>query len=157
MSELSLIERIDADLRQAMREKDEAAKLALRSIKAALTEASKAGKAQRSLTDEEALQVIARLAKQRREAMAEFEKAGRAALAAREEAELAVLQRYLPEPLSPAEIEGLARQAIQETGARSPRDMGRVMSALMPRVRGRAEGKVVSQIVRRLLSDPESP
>ncbi len=156
MSELSLIERIDADLRQAMREKDEAAKLALRSIKAALTEASKAGKAQRSLTDEEALQVIARLAKQRREAMAEFEKAGRAALAAREEAELAVLQRYLPEPLSQAEIEALARQAIQETGASSPREMGKVMSVLMPRVRGRAEGKVVSQIVRRLLSDQTS-
>ncbi len=157
MSELSLIERIDADLRQAMREKDEAAKLALRSIKAALTEAAKAGKAQRSLTDEEALQVIARLAKQRREAMAEFEKAGRAALAAREEAELAVLQRYLPEPLSPAEIEALARQAIQETGARSPRDMGKVMSVLMPRVRGRAEGKAVSQIVRGLLSGSGSP
>ncbi len=156
MSELSLIERIDADLRQAMREKDEAAKLALRSIKAALTEASKAGKAQRSLTDEEALQVIARLAKQRREAMAEFERAGRAALAAREEAELAVLQRYLPEPLSQAEIEALARQAIQETGASSPREMGKVMSVLMPRVRGRAEGKVVSQIVRRLLSDQTS-
>lgn len=153
MSEQSLIQQIDADLKQAMRAKDEAAKLALRSVKTALTEAAKAGKSERTLSDEDAVRVIAKLAKQRRDAIAEFEKAGRMDLVEKERAELAVLERYLPQPLSEAEVEALARQVIQETGASSPRDMGKVMPVLMQRVAGRADGKLVSQIVRRLLSE----
>lgn len=147
----AMLDQIDADLKQAMREKDEVTKLTLRSVKTALTEASKAEDAL-ELDEDGVLAVIQREAKRRRDAAAEFEKAGRADLAANEQAELAVLERYLPQQMSAGEIEAVVAAAIAETGAASPRDMGVVMSAVMPQVAGRADGRVVNQIVRRLLS-----
>ena len=142
--------RIDADLKQAMRSQDKIALLALRAVKTALTEATKMG-ADHSLTDEQVMAVIQREAKRRREAAAEYERVGAMAPAEQERAELAVFEKYLPRQLSEAEVEALARTVIAETGAITPRDLNKVMPVMMARVAGTADGKVVSQIVRRLL------
>jgi uncharacterized protein YqeY len=147
---LSLQERIDADLKQAMRDQDDVSKLALRAVKTALTVESKAT-ADHDQSEAQVITIIQREAKRRREAAAEFERVGAADRAAQELAELAVLERYLPRQLDPSEIEAIASQVIAETGAASPRDIGRVMPVLMSRLGGAADGKVASQIVRRLL------
>jgi uncharacterized protein YqeY len=149
--EKTLSSRIDADLKEAMRAQDNIAKLALRSVKTALTEASRSGSAQHSLTEEQVLAVIQREAKRRREAAAEYDKVGAKAPADQERAELAVLEQYLPRQLSEAEVEALARTVIAETDATSVRDLNKVMPVMMARVAGTADGKVVSQVVRRLL------
>ena len=148
---LPLAEQIDRDLRQAMRDRDDITKNTLRSVKTAMTEASKSGE-QHEQSEDEILAVIQKQAKQRRDAAAEYERLDAAERAAGERAELAVLERYLPRQLSKAEIEVIARTVIDETGASSMQDMGRVMSATMDQVKGMADGRVVNQIVRRLLS-----
>jgi len=145
------LQQIDAELKQAMRDKDEAAKLTLRSLKTALTEARKA-EGQEALDEDAVAAVIQREAKRRRDAAEAYDQAGRVDLADKERAELAVLAPYLPRQLSDEELEEAASAVIAEVGATSMRDMGAVMSALMPRVAGRANGKRVSQTVRRLLS-----
>jgi uncharacterized protein len=150
-NELPLAEQIDRDLQQAMRDKDDTAKIALRSVKTALTEAAKASE-DHTQSEDDVLAVIQKQAKQRRDAAAEFERVGAADRAASERAELAVLERYLPRQLSEDEIESIVREVIAETGASSMQDMGRVMSTTMPKVQGKADGKVVNQVVRRLLS-----
>jgi hypothetical protein len=152
MAETNLVEQINEDLKKAMREHDETAKLVLRSVKTAITEAQKSGAEQRELTPEEVLRVITKQAKQRRDAIAEYEKAGRMDLADKEKAELKILEHYLPKQLTQAELEQIVQLVIAEVGATSLRDMGKVMSTVMSRVAGKADGKVVSQIVRRMLS-----
>lgn len=148
----SLSARIDADLRQAMRDRDDVAKLTLRSVKTALSEASRAGAANHDLADGEVIAVVTKEAKRRRDAIAEYEKAGRPDLAAAEAAELVILARYLPRQLDEAQIEALAQEVIQAVGATSAREMGKVMAALMERVAGQADGRAVNQVVRRLLA-----
>lgn len=147
----SLVERIDNDLRQAMRDRNEVAKIALRSVKTALTEAAKTGE-QHEQNETEVLGVIQREAKKRRDAAAEYERLGAKERAASELAELEILANYLPRQLSEEEIESIVDACIQETGASSMQDMGRVMSAVMAEVQGAADGKLVSQIVRAKLS-----
>ena len=142
--------RIDADLKQAMRDRDEVTKLTLRSVKTALTEARTSG-AQHELTEDEVLAVVQKEAKRRRDAAAEYERLGDTNRAAAELVELAVLERYLPRQMSEAEVETIARRVIAEVGATSPKQMGAVMAAMMPEVKGQADGKLVSQVVRRLL------
>ena len=142
--------RIDADLKQAMRDRDEVTKLTLRSVKTALTEARTSG-AQHTLSEDEVLAVVQKEAKRRRDAAAEYERLGDANRAAAELVELAVLERYLPRQMSEAEVEVIARRVIAEIGATSPKQMGAVMAAMMPEVKGQADGKLVSQVVRRLL------
>lgn len=151
MSETTLIQQIDTDLKTAMRAKDDVTKLTLRAVKTALTEASKSGGDAHVLTDEDTLAVVAKEAKRRRDAINEYEKANRPDLAASEAAELEVLERYLPKQLSEAEIQTLAEAVIAEVGASSMRDMGKVMSPLMDRIAGQADGRAVNQVVRRLL------
>lgn len=147
---LTLVERLDADLTQAMRDKDEVAKQALRAAKTALTEARTATE-NRPLTDAEAITVLQKLAKRRRDTAAEYEKLGAHERAEAELADVAIYDRYLPQPLTEAEVEAIARQVIAETGATSVRDLGRVMGPVVAQVSGRADGKLVSQVVRRLL------
>ncbi len=118
-AQLSLAEQIDRDLKQAMRERDDVAKLTLRSVKTALTEAAKSGQ-QHALSEEDVLAVIQREAKQRRETAQEYERLGAQEQAANELAELAVLEHYLPQQLTAAEIEEIVRNVIAETGASSP-------------------------------------
>jgi uncharacterized protein YqeY len=105
------------------------------------------------LTDAEVIEVLDRQVKQRRESIELYRKGGRPELADAEEAELAVLREFLPEPLTDAEVERLAREAVAAIGASGPADMGRVMGALVPQTKGRADGKAVSELVRRLLSE----
>jgi uncharacterized protein YqeY len=148
---MTLAEQIDADLKQAMRDKDEIAKLALRAAKTALVEARTAT-ANHALGDAEAIAVLQKLAKRRRDTAAEYEKLGVAERAQSELAEMAVLERYLPRQLSEGEIEEIARIVIAQKGATSLREMGSVMGAVMEQVAGRADGKAVNQVVKRLLS-----
>lgn len=147
----ALLLRIDEDLRQAMRAQDNIAKLTLRSVKTAVTEATKTGSGDHTISDEQVMAVVQREAKRRREAAAEYDKLNATALAEQERAELAILERYMPRQLSEDEIEALARQVIATTGATSVRDLNKVMPLMMGRVAGVADGKAVSQVVRRLL------
>lgn len=105
------------------------------------------------LTDAEVIEVLDRQVKQRHESIELYRQGGRPELANAEEAELAILREFLPEPLTDAEIERLARDAVATTGASGPADMGRVMGVLVPQTKGRADGKAVSDLVRRLLSE----
>ena len=146
-----LAAQIDEDLKQAMRDRDDVKKLTLRSVKTALTEAVKET-SDHSLSPEKVVAVVQKEAKRRREAALEFEKAGDATRAAAELAELAVLEGYLPTQLTEAEVEALARTVIAEVGATSFKELGKVMSPLMARTGGRADGKLVNSVVRRLLN-----
>jgi hypothetical protein len=103
------------------------------------------------LSAEEAMNILQKEAKKRRESIDEAEKAGRTTLADQEKLELGILEEFLPKQLSRQEIESLAREAIAQTGAASANDMGKVMGALMPKVKGVADGKMVNQVVRELL------
>jgi uncharacterized protein YqeY len=143
-------QRLQEDLKRAMRDKAEARKRTLRmALSAVKLEEVEAG---RELTDAEVLAVLQREAKQRRETLEELDRIERPELLATEQADLLILQEYLPQQLSQTEIEDLASQVIADVGAEGPRDTGQVMRVLMPQVKGRADGKLVSQVVRELLS-----
>jgi uncharacterized protein len=150
-TQTALQARIDADLKDAMRSQDQVAKLTLRAVKTAITEAKTAG-ANHDLDESQVLTIVQREAKKRRETAAEYTRLGAAPhLAEQELAELAILERYLPRQLSEAEIEAVAQQTIAETGATSVKEMGKVMAAVMAKLGAAADGKVVSQVVRRHL------
>lgn len=149
---MSLKEQLTSDLKDAMRQRDERRRDVLRYTLAALQNAEIA--AREELDEPAALAVLAKAAKRRRDSIEEFRKAGRQDLVTKEEAELAVLSPYLPEQLSREEIAQAARQAIQETGASSPQEMGKVMAVLMPQLRGRADGGRVNEVVQELLAGP---
>jgi len=146
---MTLLERLESAMRDAMRARDERRTQTLRMAMAAAHNQRIARG--RELTDDEVIEVLTRQVKQRRESMAMYRDAGRAERADAEEAEAAILGEFLPEPPDAGEIERLAQAAIVETGAMSPADVGRVMGRLAPRTRGRADGRVVSEVVRRLL------
>jgi uncharacterized protein YqeY len=150
MDRMTLQDELRADLKTAMREKDEARKSAIRMALAALTYARVEKNA--DLTDEEMTAALSREVKQRRDAMADFQRAGRDDLVAAEAVEIEVLQAYLPEMLDRDAIEAMAREAIEGTGASSPKQIGQVMRVLMPRVQGRADGRLVADIVKELLT-----
>jgi uncharacterized protein YqeY len=147
---MSLIGRIEDELRAATLARETARRDALRLILASLRSAEK--ELQRPLHDEEELQVLQRERKRRVEAAEAFRTAGRAEQAEGEERELAVLEEFMPEPLSEDDIERIVDDAIAEVGATSLRDLGRVMADVMPQVSGRADGSAVSQVVREKLA-----
>ena len=147
---MSLIQRLEAELEQAMKERDGDRRDALRLILSNLRSAEK--ELQRPLHDEEELQVLQRERKKRLEAADAFRGAGREEQADAEERELEVLEEFMPEPLSEEELEEIVDDAIAETGATSLRDLGRVMADVMPQVAGRADGSAVSQLVREKLA-----
>ena len=144
--------RLREDLNTAMKARDELTTATLRMALTAVTTEEVAGKQARELGDDEVLRVLTREAKKRREAAAAFADAGRPDLAERERAEHEVLERYLPTPLGDDELTRLVQAAIAETGASSPRDMGAVMKIVQAQVAGRADGKRVSDEVRRQLA-----
>lgn len=152
---MDLRQQLMEDLKEAMRQQDALRKSTIRSVLAAMkkaeTELDSSGERVR-LTDDGILALIAKQGKQRQESMTEYRKAGREDLAVEEEAELAILQAYLPQQLTREQIEAEAREVIEEVGASSPRDMGKVMKPLMARLRGRADGKLVNEVVRELLA-----
>jgi uncharacterized protein len=147
---MSLIERIEGELRTAMRARDsertETLRLTLSSLRAAEKEV------QRPLKEDEELHVLQRERKRRQEAAEAFRDGGREEQAAKEERELAVIQEFMPEPIGEEELERVIDDAIAETGATSLRDLGRVMADVMPQVAGRADGSAVSQLVREKLA-----
>ncbi|RMH02626.1 MAG: GatB/YqeY domain-containing protein [Planctomycetota bacterium] len=157
-----IVERILADTKAAMKARDKAR---LETLRLAMNELKNAGidkKGAQGLTDEvasptdhldeaEAVAVLQKLVKRRKDAAAQFEQGGRADLAERERAEAAVIEEYLPAGLGEAELEELVRAAIAETGATSMKEMGAVMKAALARAAGRADGSAVSAVVRRLL------
>lgn len=145
----TLKEQIQQDLQQAMRSADVERKTTLRMLSAAVHNAEI--EARKELDDEAVISVIQKQAKQRRESISQFREGSREDLAAKEEAELAILEAYLPAQATPEEIEVEARAAIAETGASGPRDMGKVMPILTRKFAGRADGRVISEVVRRLL------
>ena len=169
-------ERINQDLKKALNEKDELKTSVLRLLKAAILNKEKVERVKLSkteelekleelnqLTDEETLEVIVSEIKKRKESIEQYKKGDRAdlpcpwrrkvqGLIEQEKKELEILQSYLPEPMSQDEIRQLARKAIKRLGASSPRDMGQVMGLLMPQLKGRAEGGLVSKIVQEELS-----
>jgi uncharacterized protein YqeY len=147
---MSLINRMEADLKQAMLDKDTERRDALRLILASLRSAEK--ELQRPLFDDEELQVLQRERKRRVEAAEAFRDGGRAEQAEKEEQELAVLEEFMPEPLSEEELEEIIDDVIAEVGATSLRQLGRVMADVMPQVAGRADGSTVSQVVREKLA-----
>ena len=147
---MSLKDKLTEDLKQAMRQGDELGRSTLRLVMAAIKNAEI--EKRRELEEGELLAIIAKEAKQRHESIAQFERGGRQDLADREEAELQILLAYLPEQLSQEEIEAQARQIIEEVGAASPAQMGQVMRRLMPLMQGKADGKLVSQVVKELLA-----
>jgi uncharacterized protein YqeY len=138
------------DLKDAMRSGDTKRREALRLLTAAFKQVEIDQR--KELTEDDVITILTSEAKKRREAIEEAEKAGRAELAAQEKYELALIQAYLPQQLSRAEIEKFVREAVQEVGATTPKDMGKVMKVLMPRLQGRADGKLVNTIVKEVLS-----
>ncbi len=147
---MSLKDKLTEDLKQAMRQGDELGRSTLRLVMAAIKNAEI--EKRRELEEGELLAIIAKEAKQRHESIDQFERGGRQDLVDREEAELQILLAYLPEQLSREEIEAQARQIIEEVGATSPAQMGQVMRQLMPLMQGKADGKLVSQVVKELLA-----
>lgn len=147
---MSLNERITSDIAAAMKARDAARLSALRMLKAAVM--NKSVEKGRDLGDAEVLQVVTSLVKQRRDSIEQFSKAGRTDLVEKETGEIAVLEQYLPPAATAEEIDAAVAAAIAETGASSPRDIGKVMKAVMPKLAGKhAEGRVVNEAVRRKL------
>jgi uncharacterized protein YqeY len=147
---MSLKERLNTDLHEAMRQRAELRRDTLRMVLAALHNAEIA--AGHEIDDDGALGVLAKEAKQRRESIEEFRKGNRPDLVDKEEAELAVISEYLPQQATREEIMEAARRVVQETGASGPKDLGKVMPVLMQQFRGRAEGRDVSEVVRELFA-----
>jgi len=147
---MALNDQVSADLTAAMKARDPSRLSALRMLKAAVM--NKSVEKGRDLEDGEILQVVASLVKQRRDSIEQFAKAGRSDLVEKETGEIAVLQAYLPPSATPEEIDAAVAEAIAETGASSPKDIGKVMKAVMPKLAGKnADGKAVNDAVRRTL------
>jgi uncharacterized protein YqeY len=151
---MGIRDQLTSDLKEAMRQKDDVRKRTIRSVIAAIkkeeTNLDSSGE-RITLSDKDILGVVAKQAKQRRESISEYARAGRDDLVAEEQAELAVLEIYLPQQMSHEEIEVEVRKVVDEVGATGPQDMGKVMKPLMSRLKGRADGKVINQIVRSIL------
>jgi uncharacterized protein YqeY len=146
---MGLKDRLYKDMQKAAKERNP---LALSALRMALAEIkNREIEARGELEDDAVVKALASMVKKRRESIELFLKGNRPELAEKEEGEISVLSAYLPQGLSEAEVESLAREAVAATGAKSPSDMGRVMKELMPKVAGRADGKLVSEVVRRLL------
>jgi len=151
---VTLRERIQADITAAMRSGEALRRDTLRMAESAIYNAEK--RERRTFSDDEVAAVLAREVKTRRESVEAFRKGGREDLAAKEDAEIAILAAFLPEQLSEAEIEALVREAVAATGASGPRDMGKVMGFVSPKTKGRADGRLVSQVAGRILAEAVS-
>lgn len=148
---MSVFERLDTELKEALKAKDTLKLSVVRMVKASLKnkEIEKMGK----LTDEEVISALSSMAKQRRESIEQFTAAGRTELAEKEKTELEIIQSYLPKQLSPQEIDDIILSAIKECNALSPGDIGKVMKIVSPKTKGTADGKAVNQRVKELLQN----
>jgi uncharacterized protein YqeY len=147
---LKLIEQTQEDLKRSIKDKDGNRVSVLRFLLSSIQ--NREIEKRDALDDDEILAEINSSAKRRRESMEAFEEGGRADLVEKEKAELVILQEYLPEQLSPDEIRGVVQEVVEAVGATTASDLGKVMKELMPRLRGKADGKLVNEIVREALS-----
>lgn len=147
---MSLLELLNSDMKQAMKDKDKTKLSVIRMVKSSLqNEQIRSG---RELTDDEMLTVLTRELKQRKDSLHEFQKADREDLVAGVEEEIKVLSTYMPEQLNEEELRAIVQEVITQVGASSKKDMGKVMSAIMPKVKGKADGALVNKTVQDLLS-----
>lgn len=149
---MALFEKVSEDIKTAMKERDKVALDTLRNIKKVFLEAKTAPGANDTLEDADALKIIQKLAKQGKESAQTYIDAGRQDLADAELAQVSVIERYLPEQLSEAEIEKIVKTIIDQTGATSMKDMGKVMGMANKQLAGKADGKTISGIVKKLLA-----
>ncbi len=149
---MSIKEKLRADLTEAIRSRDEITSGTIRMVLTALTNEEVSGKQARTLSDDEVISVLSREAKKRREAAEAFETGGRGDRAALEKAEGEVIARYLPAQLNLDEIKKMIADAVVSTGASGPGDMGKVMGAIKPLVAGKADGSIVSSLVKEALN-----
>lgn len=149
---MDLFETISNDIKAAMKARDKVRLETLRNIKKVFLEAKTAPGANDTLSDADAMKILQKLAKQGKESAATYTAAGRSDLAEGEVAQVRVIEEYLPKPLSSEELEAAIKAVISETGAESMKDMGKVMGIASKQLAGKAEGKAISDIVRRLLS-----
>lgn len=149
---MALFEKVSEDIKTAMKERDKVALETLRNIKKVFLEAKTAPGANDTLEDADALKMIQKLAKQGKESAQTYIDAGRQELADAELAQVSVIERYLPEQLSEAEIEKIVKTIIEQTGAASMKDMGKVMGMANKQLAGKADGKTISGIVKKLLA-----
>ncbi len=147
---MSLIEDIDSEIKKALKEKEKIRLSTLRLLKASIKNAEI--EKMDTLDETEITDIVSREVKRRKEAIVEYEKGNRPELAEKESQELEVLSEFMPEQLSEKELEGIIKEAIESTQATDTKDLGKVMSQVMPAIKGRAEGKVVNQMVREALS-----
>jgi len=157
---MSLKQRLETDLRTAVKAQDKMRVACLRMLKSKILEKEVSFRSKRGadyvLTDEETVEVIGSYGKQRKDSIESFRQGGRDDLVAKEQAELEIIEEYLPEQMSEDEIRRIVLEAIAEGEATSVKDMGAVMKAVMPRVKGAADGKLVSRIVRDQLTPRDS-
>ncbi|MFX3616045.1 MAG: GatB/YqeY domain-containing protein [Sporolactobacillus sp.] len=147
---MSLIDRLNTDMKEAMKAREKARLSVIRMLKASLhNESIKIGN---PLSDDEALAVLTRELKQRKDSLQEFENAGRQDLVDEVSVEIAIVQSYMPEQLSEDELQSIVDETISEVGAASKTDIGKVMKAIMPKVKGRADGGLINRLVRSKLS-----
>jgi uncharacterized protein YqeY len=146
---MSLIDKLQEDMKLALKSKDELRLSTIRLLRSSVSYA-RIDKGD-ELTDDEVLEVLAKAAKMRRDSIEAAERGGREDVAQRERAELSVISEYLPEQLDEAQIEAIARQIASEVGADDPKDRGKVMGPLMQQIHGRADGKLANQVVERIL------
>lgn len=149
---MDLFEKVSKDIVAAMKAKDKVRLEALRNVKKYFLEAKTAPGAGDVLTDDAAMKILAKLAKQGKDTATLYTEQGRADLAAEELGQVAVIEEYLPQPLSAEELEVAVRSIIAEVGATSPKDMGRVMGVASKQLAGKAEGRAISELVKQLLS-----
>ncbi|GIV43605.1 MAG: aspartyl-tRNA amidotransferase subunit B [Bacteroidia bacterium] len=150
---MTLKEKINEDLKVAMKAKDEKSLRGIRAIKAAIILAETAeGRSSKDLTTEEEIAVLQKLIKQRKESLDIYIQNGKQDLAKIEQEEIEVIERYLPQPLSQEELETLIKETIQEQNAITIKDMGKVMKALAPKIMGRADNKWVAELIKKLLT-----
>ncbi|RMD92522.1 MAG: GatB/YqeY domain-containing protein [Calditrichaeota bacterium] len=147
---MSLKNKIQEEMKSAMKAGDKIKLTTLRTVLAQLKEVEIDKR--RELTEEEEIQVLAKAAKKRKEAIEFYQKSDRTDLLEKEQQELEIINSFLPQPLTTDELEKIISDAIAETGATSLKEMGKVMSVVMPKVKGRAEGKIVQEMVRKKLS-----
>jgi len=148
---MSLKEQLAADLKDAMKNKDTIRKNVVQLIRSGVLQIEKDKKI--TLDDEGVLDVIAKQLKQRRDSLPDYEKSGREDLIAELKTEMDILMGYLPKQLTREELEEIVKAAVAETGASTVKDMGKIMSAVMPKTKGRADGKVINEIARALLAN----
>ncbi|AYW45326.1 GatB/YqeY domain-containing protein [Tetragenococcus koreensis] len=147
---MTLLTKLNDDMKAAMKNKDKESLQVIRMLKASLqNEKINLG---RDLTEEEELTIISREMKQRRDSLAEFEKVGRDDLAEKTKSEIAIVENYLPAQLTEEEIRQIVSEAIEQTGASSPKEFGKVMGVVMPQVKGKADGNQVNAVVKELLN-----